>query len=84
MRHTYHSADGRNTVHGGRSPAATCTTLSARYANTCMAVTVRPLHDRLIVERIEDTERMVGRIIIPDTEKENPNRARCWPLAKAQ
>ena len=25
-----------------------------------MATNVRPLHDRLIVERIEDTEQMVG------------------------
>ena len=47
-----------------------------------MTVTVRPLHDRLIVERIEDTEQMVDSIIIPDTAKEKPSRARCWPSAK--
>ena len=41
-----------------------------------MAVTVRPLHDRLIVERIEDTEQMVGGIIIPDTAKEKPQRGK--------
>ena len=41
-----------------------------------MAVKVRPLHDRLIVERIEDTEQMVGGIIIPDTAKEKPQQGK--------
>ena len=39
-----------------------------------MAVKVRPLHDRLIIERIEETEQMVGGIIIPDTAKEKPQQ----------
>ena len=37
-----------------------------------MAVKVRPLHDRIIIERIEDSEQVVGGIIIPDTAKEKP------------
>ena len=37
-----------------------------------MAVKVRPLHDRIIVERIEEGEQQVGGIIIPDTAKEKP------------
>ena len=37
-----------------------------------MTVKIRPLYDRLIVERIEDTEQMVGGIIVPDTAKEKP------------
>ena len=37
-----------------------------------MAVKVRPLHDRLIIERIEDTEEKIGGIIIPDIAKEKP------------
>ncbi len=41
-----------------------------------MAVKVRPLHDRLIVERIEDTDQMVGGIIIPDTAKEKPQQGK--------
>ena len=40
-----------------------------------MSVKVRPLHDRLIVERIEDSEQVVGGIIIPDTAKEKPQEA---------
>ena len=33
---------------------------------------VRPLHDRLIVQRLEEEERTKGGIIIPDTAKEKP------------
>ena len=33
---------------------------------------VRPLHDRIIVQRIEEQEQKVGGIIIPDTAKEKP------------
>ena len=33
---------------------------------------VRPLHDRIIVERIEEEEQSSGGIIIPDTAKEKP------------
>ena len=33
---------------------------------------VRPLHDRIIVQRIEEEEQRVGGIIIPDTAKEKP------------
>ena len=33
---------------------------------------VKPLHDRVIVKRIEETEVVKGGIIIPDTAKEKP------------
>ena len=33
---------------------------------------VRPLHDRIIVKRLEEEERTKGGIIIPDTAKEKP------------
>lgn len=35
---------------------------------------VRPLHDRIIVRRIEEGEQKSGAIIIPDTAKEKPQR----------
>jgi chaperonin GroES len=38
--------------------------------------TIRPLHDRVLVERIEETEQTVGGIIIPDTAKEKPQQGR--------
>ena len=35
---------------------------------------VRPLHDRLLVRRIEENETAKGGIIIPDTAKEKPQK----------
>ena len=35
---------------------------------------VRPLHDQLLVRRIEETETAKGGIIIPDTAKEKPQK----------
>ena len=37
---------------------------------------VRPLHDRIIVRRLEEGEQKVGRIIIPDTAKEKPQQGK--------
>ena len=35
---------------------------------------IRPLHDRLIVRRLDEGEQKVGGIIIPDSEKEKPQQ----------
>jgi len=35
---------------------------------------VRPLHDRLLIRRIEERETAKGSIIIPDTAKEKPQK----------
>ena len=40
-----------------------------------MATNIRPLHDRVIVRRIEEGEQVRGGIIIPDTAKEKPQQA---------
>ena len=37
---------------------------------------VRPLHDRIIIQRIEEGEQKVGGIIIPDSAKEKPQQGR--------
>jgi len=37
---------------------------------------VRPLHDRLMVERLEEKEVRKGGIIIPDTAKEKPQEGK--------
>jgi chaperonin GroES len=37
---------------------------------------VRPLHDRLLVERLEEREVRKGGIIIPDTAKEKPQEGK--------
>ena len=37
---------------------------------------VRPLHDRLIIQRIDEGEQKIGGIIIPDTAKEKPQQGK--------
>jgi chaperonin GroES len=37
---------------------------------------VRPLHDRIIVQRLEEGEQRVGGIIIPDSAKEKPQQGK--------
>ena len=40
-------------------------------------MSVRPLHDRIIVERLEDeSEQTIGGIIIPDSAKEKPQQGK--------
>jgi chaperonin GroES len=37
---------------------------------------IRPLHDRILVKRLEEQEVKKGAIIIPDTAKEKPQEAK--------
>ena len=37
---------------------------------------VRPLHDRLIVQRLEPSDARAGSIVIPDTAKEKPQQGK--------
>jgi chaperonin GroES len=45
-------------------------------AATQTAVRIRPLHDRVIVRRLEEGEQKIGGIIIPDTAKEKPQQGK--------
>ena len=45
---------------------------------------VRPLHDRIIIERIEEGEQKVGGIIIPDTAKEKPMQGKVIAVGKGR
>lgn len=38
-------------------------------------MTLRPLHDRILVRRLEEQESVRGGIIIPDSAKEKPQQA---------
>ena len=40
-----------------------------------MTVNITPLHDRVLVRRLEEKESVKGGIIIPDTAKEKPQEA---------
>ena len=45
---------------------------------------VRPLHDRVIVERIEEGEQKIGGIIIPDSAKEKPQQGKIIAAGKGR
>ncbi|HXE30794.1 MAG TPA: co-chaperone GroES [Terriglobales bacterium] len=45
---------------------------------------VRPLHDRLLVKRIEEGETIRGGIIIPDSAKEKPQEGKVIAVGKGK
>jgi chaperonin GroES len=45
---------------------------------------VRPLHDRIILQRIDEGEQRVGGIIIPDTAKEKPQQGKVVAVGKGK
>ena len=45
---------------------------------------VRPLHHRIIVQRIEEGEQKVGGIIIPDSAKEKPQQGKVKAVGKGK
>ena len=49
-----------------------------------MAIKVRPLHDRIIVQRLDEEDEQVGGIIIPDTAKEKPQQGKVVAVGKGK
>ena len=47
-------------------------------------VNIKPLHDRIIVKRLEGEEKTKGGIIIPDTAKEKPQRGKVVAVGKGR
>src|ERR671924_1638176 len=45
---------------------------------------MRPLRDRVLIERVEEQEQRVGGIIIPDTAKEKPQQGRVVAVGKGR
>jgi chaperonin GroES len=45
---------------------------------------VRPLHDRVILQRLEEDEQRVGGIIIPDSAKEKPQHGKVIAVGKGK
>ncbi len=45
---------------------------------------VRPLHDRILVKRIDEEAKTKGGIIIPDTAKEKPQEGRVVAVGKGK
>lgn len=45
---------------------------------------LRPLHDRIIVERVTEDEKTKGGIIIPDSAKEKPQKGKVIAVGKGK
>jgi chaperonin GroES len=45
---------------------------------------IRPLHDRILVKRIEEEAKSKGGIIIPDTAKEKPQEGKVIAVGKGK
>ena len=53
-------------------------------AATSVTTTFTPLHDRILVRRLEDTETVRGGIIIPDSAKEKPQEGEVISVGKGK
>jgi chaperonin GroES len=53
-------------------------------ATASAATTFTPLHDRILVRRVEETESVRGGIIIPDTAKEKPQEGEVIAVGKGK
>lgn len=49
-----------------------------------MALNVQPLHDRVLIKRLEEPAKTYGSIIIPDTAKEKPQRGEVLAVGKGK
>jgi chaperonin GroES len=47
-------------------------------------MSIRPLHDRIIVDRLEEGEQQIGGIIIPDSAREKPQRGTVVAVGKGR
>ena len=47
-------------------------------------MSLRPLHDRIIIERLDEDETTKGGIIIPDAAKEKPQRGKIIAVGKGK
>ena len=58
--------------------------VKSTMAATATKVSIRPLHDRLIVQRLDEGEQKIGGIIIPDTAKEKPQQGKVIAVGKGK
>jgi chaperonin GroES len=68
---------------GGVFPASRAKEKEAMAA-TSVTTTFTPLHDRILVRRVEETETVRGGIIIPDSAKEKPQEGQVIAVGKGK
>ena len=79
MKKTKAAKTGKKAGPKGPPAAARAATAPPRAAPPSQRrrgiLNVRPLHDRVLVKRVDEGEQKVGGIIVPDSAKEKPQRA---------
>ena len=60
----------------------TCIEGGTRTMAKAMTMTLQPLHDRIVVQRIEEGEVRRGGLIIPDSAKEKPQEGKVLAVGK--
>src|SRR5665213_3035346 len=66
-----------------KQPQPSALTFSTKETHA-MATKFTPLHDRILVRRMEETETMRGGIIIPDSAKEKPQQGEVISVGKGK
>jgi chaperonin GroES len=66
------------------NPSSSTGVSTAMATATQTNVRIRPLHDRVIVQRLEEGEQKVGGIIIPDSAKEKPQQGKVIAVGKGK
>jgi chaperonin GroES len=61
---------------GSSSSSAEASATSTKHQGGRHTMKIRPLHDRILVERLEEQEVRRGGIIIPDSAKEKPQEGK--------
>ena len=57
--------------------------MATATATASSATSFTPLHDRILVRRVDETESIRGGIIIPDSAKEKPQEGEAFPSVRA-
>jgi len=61
-----------------------CNTSIFHQLNLGASMKIRPLHDRVIVKRIEEERKSAGGIVIPDTAAEKPDQGEIVAVGKGK
>jgi chaperonin GroES len=55
-----------------------------QFTEVTISMKIRPLYDRIVVKRIEETEKMQGGLYIPDSAKEKPQEGEVVAVGKGK
>ena len=73
-----------NRDHEDKDASQRGCTKAGYFTEGGFAMRIRPLHDRILIERVEEEEKTTGGIIIPDTAKEKPMQGKVIAVGKGK